>query len=135
MNFFNNDLKVSQRRTSCVSLVAQEEKWKRRVDALDTAIEIYLEKGYLHNDKQITITKGNPYCTTAYGNVRDQSHRDAGTWSDVAVYPLGSGNKIFWIINYFRHVYDFTIPLRSKKAGRVEKLLGFARSHSILTRG
>ena len=94
-NFFNNDLKVSQRRTSCVSLVAQEEKWKRRVDALDTAIEIYLEKGYLHNDKQITITKGNPYCTTSYGNVRDQSHRHAGTWSDVAVYPLGLGNNNF----------------------------------------
>ena len=28
-----------------------------------------------------------------------------------------------------------TVPLRSKKAGRFEKLLGFARSHSIATRG
>ena len=27
------------------------------------------------------------------------------------------------------------IPLISKKAGRFEKLLGFARSHSIVTRG
>ena len=27
------------------------------------------------------------------------------------------------------------IPFRSEKAGRFEKLLGFARSHSIVTRG
>ena len=27
-----------------------------------------------------------------------------------------------------------TLPLRSKKAGRFEKLLGLARSHSIVTR-
>ena len=27
------------------------------------------------------------------------------------------------------------VPSRSKKAGRFEKLLGFARSHSIVTRG
>ena len=27
------------------------------------------------------------------------------------------------------------LPLRSKKAGRFEKLLGFARSYSIVTRG
>ena len=27
------------------------------------------------------------------------------------------------------------LPLRSKKAGRFEKLLSFARSHSIVTRG
>ena len=27
------------------------------------------------------------------------------------------------------------IPLRSEKAGRLEKLLGCARSHSIVTRG
>ena len=29
----------------------------------------------------------------------------------------------------------YSIPLTSKKAGRFEKLLGFARSHSIVTRG
>ena len=27
------------------------------------------------------------------------------------------------------------LPFRSEKAGRCEKLLGFARSHSIVTRG
>ena len=27
------------------------------------------------------------------------------------------------------------VPLRSKKGGRFEKLVGFARSHSIVTRG
>ena len=29
----------------------------------------------------------------------------------------------------------FLVPFRSKKAGRFEKLLGFARSHSLVTRG
>ena len=29
----------------------------------------------------------------------------------------------------------FIVPLKSKKAGRFEILLGFARSHSIVTRG
>ena len=30
---------------------------------------------------------------------------------------------------------QFDVPLKSKKAGRFKKLLGFARSHSIVTRG
>ena len=29
----------------CSSLLREEEKWKRRVDALDTAINIYVQKG------------------------------------------------------------------------------------------
>ena len=29
----------------------------------------------------------------------------------------------------------YFIPLRYKKAGRFERLLGFARNHSIVTRG
>ena len=35
--------------------------------------------------------------------------------------------------NFF--IYFFILPLSSTKAGRFEKLLGFARSHSIVTRG
>ena len=32
-------------------------------------------------------------------------------------------------------VRSFDLPFRSKKAGRFDKLLGFTRSHSIVTRG
>ena len=58
------------------------------MDALDTAIELYLQKGYLHNDRSIEIKKGNPYCTTSYGNVKQKSARHSDTWTDVAVYPI-----------------------------------------------
>ena len=48
------------------------------------------------------------------------------------------GNVRFSMPEWANHKYDQYqgfIPLRSKKAGRFAKLLGFARSHSIVTRG
>lgn len=50
----------------CASLLNEELKWKEKVDALDTAIEIYITRGHLHNSKNVVIPSGGPLCTTDY---------------------------------------------------------------------
>lgn len=50
----------------CASLLNEEMKWKEKVDALDTAIEIYITRGYLHNSKNVVIPSGGSLCTTDY---------------------------------------------------------------------
>ena len=44
----------------------EESKWKRKVDALDTAIQLYALKGSLTNDKNVVVPGGalkDTYCT------------------------------------------------------------------------
>ena len=74
------------------SLLLEEEKWKRRVDALDTAIGLYIQKGYLHNDKNVFVRAGPPLCTVDYFSPAAEdsdlfSAADA-QWEDDAVYPI-----------------------------------------------
>ena len=49
------------------------------------------------------------------------------------VVSLHNGTDIDYEGKSFKNI-SVVVPLRSKKAGRFEKLLGFARSHSIVTR-
>ena len=62
---FSCQLQV-ERKKPCQSLHLQKEKWGRKVEALDTAIEIYIEKGYLNNDADNYIPAGPKLCTTTY---------------------------------------------------------------------
>ena len=55
---------------------------------METAIDIYIEKGYLHNDRDITIGKGPAYCTTSYGNAREMNTHRRLDWAEVAKYPI-----------------------------------------------
>ena len=55
----------------CISLKLEEEKWKRRVTALETAIAIYQEKkkagqGGLVQAQDTWIGPGSCGCTTKY---------------------------------------------------------------------
>ena len=75
----------------CLKMLLEEERWKRRVDALDTAIEIYVEKGYLHNDKNVYVQAGPKGCTTEYqGTVFDGDDvpTEETEWERIAVYPI-----------------------------------------------
>ena len=51
-------------------------------------MDIYIEKGYLHNDRDIIIAKGPAYCTTAYGNKAEMSRHTTLEWAEIAKYPL-----------------------------------------------
>ena len=42
-------------------------------------------------------------------------------------------SKVYLSHEYFKNFSSF-LPIRSKKRGRFEKLLGFVRSHSSVTR-
>ena len=79
---------VKSEKTSCQSLILEEEKWMRKVSALETAIDIYMEKGYLHNDKQIKVAAGAAFCTTKYGTVLSESTFTELIWDDIALYPV-----------------------------------------------
>lgn len=70
----------------------EQEKWKRTVDALDTAINIYVEKGYLHNDKNVIVRAGAKLCTTDYkGDTLEDDelfNSESDVWEEDAVYPM-----------------------------------------------
>ena len=72
----------------CLSLRLEEQEWKRRVDALDTAIEIYVEKGYLHNDKNVFVRAGPKLCTTDYTSADDEIVDSEALWDEQAVYLI-----------------------------------------------
>ena len=55
-------------------------------------------------------------------------------------FKIFKDNQLIWDLSVPKNLLTDTrnqaeLPVRSKKAGRFEKLLGFARSHSIVTRG
>ena len=66
----------------------QEEKWKRKVDALDTAVEVYIEKGYLHNDKNYFVRGGTDLCIYDYISADDPEPEDEEQWEQEAVFPI-----------------------------------------------
>ena len=68
-------------------------------------MDIYIEKGYLHNDRDIIIAKGPAYCTTAYGNKAEMSRHTTLEWAEIAKYPLD-------------------IQLALPRTGKMEKFLG-----------
>ena len=63
-------------------------QWLRKVSALETAIDIYMEKGYLHNDKQITLGSGPAFCTTGYGTLSSTLSESSLKWDDISLYPV-----------------------------------------------
>ena len=83
----------------------EKEEWLRKVSALETAMDIYIEKGYLHNDRDIIIAKGPAYCTTAYGNKAEMSRHTTLEWAEIAKYPLD-------------------IQLAIPRTGKIENFLG-----------
>ena len=47
-------------------LLNEEMNWKAKIDALDTAINIYVTRGFLHSSNNVLIPSGGPLCTTDY---------------------------------------------------------------------
>ena len=68
----------------CSSLLNEEAKWKRKVDALETAIQLYALKGYLHNDKNVVIQAGAKLCTTDYVTEVDALASGSSEWDRIA---------------------------------------------------
>ena len=71
-----------ERKKPCQSLHLQKEKWGRKVEALDTAIEIYIEKGYLNNDADNYIPAGPKLCTTAYEGFKVDDRKSSNSKSN-----------------------------------------------------
>ena len=69
-------------------MLQEEEKWRRVADGLNTAVDVYMDKGFLHNDKQVTIRKGRSFCTTNYGQAGDRDRANNPSWEQLSVYPI-----------------------------------------------
>ena len=89
----------------CSSLKLEEEKWRRRVSALSTAIEIYVSNKEktgrgLIQEQNIMITRGAPLCTVAYNGKSEEVEegdsisrdlaqtRTVDDWDTIAVHPI-----------------------------------------------
>ena len=80
-------------------------------------MDIYIEKGYLHNDRDIIIAKGPAYCTTAYGNKAEMSRHTTLEWAEIAKYPLDiqlALPRTGKIENFLKQISILTRPLRRK---------------------
>lgn len=75
-------------KTPCAKMLQEEEKWRRVADGLNTAVDVYMDKGFLHNDKQVTIRKGRSFCTTNYGQAGDRDRANNPSWEQLSVYPI-----------------------------------------------
>ena len=75
-------------RQPCQALILEEDRWFRKMQALEAAIDIYLDRGYLTNDKQVTVKSGPAYCTTSYGNRAAMNRQVPLVWSDVALHTI-----------------------------------------------
>ena len=66
----------------------EESKWKRKVDALDTAIQLYALKGSLTNDKNVVVPGGAKLCTTDYVTEVDALTAASAEWDRIASHTL-----------------------------------------------
>ena len=55
---------------------------------MDTAIEVYIEKGYLHNDRNYFVRAGSDLCIYEYSSADDEEPTLEEIWDDEAVYPI-----------------------------------------------